>query len=114
MTAPVSYAFTDACTACGACLLTCPEHAIVAALPLQVREDRCTGCGECVEVCPADAVVELSAPVPARVPADHGGVARSASVLSVAGVPQLHDRVAPADAGGAGGAAGAAGSGSAR
>ena len=37
-----SYAFTDDCTACGACLLTCPEHAIVVGLPLPVREDRCT------------------------------------------------------------------------
>ena len=27
------------CTACGACLLTCPEHAIVAGLPLRVRDE---------------------------------------------------------------------------
>jgi len=61
--APVpTYVFLDACTACGACLLTCPEHAIVATLPLQVRADRCTGCGECVEVCPADAVLEVQPP----------------------------------------------------
>jgi len=42
---------------CGACLLTCPTHAI---RPdggrLYARTDRCTGCGECVEVCPVDAV----------------------------------------------------------
>ena len=55
----MSYLVTDACTACGACLLTCPEHAIVVGLPLSVRTDRCTSCGECVEVCPADAVLEL-------------------------------------------------------
>ena len=54
-----TYSFTDACTACGACLLTCPEHAIVVGVPLQVRDDRCTSCGECLEVCPADAVVEV-------------------------------------------------------
>lgn len=64
----MSYAFTDGCTACGACLLTCPEHAIVVGIPLQVRADRCTSCGECVEVCPADAVLQL---------ADHGVDARS-------------------------------------
>ncbi len=58
----MSYVVTDACTACGACLLTCPEHAIIARLPLVVREDRCTSCGECVEVCPADAVLELPTP----------------------------------------------------
>lgn len=65
----MSYVVTDACTACGACLLTCPEHALVVGLPLRVREDRCTSCGECVEVCPADAVLEL--------PADHGAPARA-------------------------------------
>jgi precorrin-8X/cobalt-precorrin-8 methylmutase len=51
--------FTDRCTGCGACLLTCPTHAI---MPdggrLAVRDERCTSCGECVEVCPADAIVE--------------------------------------------------------
>jgi ferredoxin len=57
----VTYVFTGDCTACGACLLTCPEHAIVAGLPLRVRDDRCTSCGECVEVCPADAVLEVTA-----------------------------------------------------
>ena len=84
------YAVTRACTACGACLLTCPEHAIVVGLPLQVRADRCTRCGECVEVCPADAIIELRADVPTR--ADHGVVARPGDDLRVAAVPHLHDR----------------------
>ena len=56
----MTYLVTDACTACGACLLTCPERAIVPSIPLQVRADRCTACGECVEVCPADALLEVS------------------------------------------------------
>jgi ferredoxin len=58
-------ALVAACQGCGACLLTCPEHAIrprreagATAKPaaLDVRQDRCTGCGECVEVCPVDAI----------------------------------------------------------
>ena len=52
-----------ACQGCGACLLTCPEHAIrpgprsaEGSRPLEVRTDLCTGCGQCQEVCPVDAI----------------------------------------------------------
>ena len=83
----MTYVVTADCTACGACLLTCPEHAIVVGLPLRVRDDRCTSCGECVEVCPADAVRELPSP------RDH---ARPAHPLSVPTVSALHDREVPA------------------
>ena len=50
------------CTGCGACLVTCPERALVAAprRPL-VLVDRCTTCMACVEVCPSDAIRELGA-----------------------------------------------------
>lgn len=50
------------CQGCGACLLTCPEHAIrpVASASgpagLVVLAELCTGCGQCVEVCPVDAI----------------------------------------------------------
>ncbi|MDA2814077.1 4Fe-4S binding protein [Nocardiopsis sp. RSe5-2] len=58
--APV--AVTWDCTGCGACLLTCPEHAIRPhGRPLDILAERCTGCLECIEVCPADAVVETGA-----------------------------------------------------
>ena len=48
---------SSACTACGACLLTCPERALRPA-PLHpvVIAPRCTSCGECVEICPTDAI----------------------------------------------------------
>lgn len=54
-------AVTEACTACGACLPTCPERCLrpvpagPGTPPLEVA-DACTGCLECLEVCPADAV----------------------------------------------------------
>jgi len=70
----VSVVVTQECRGCGACLLTCPEHAIRplrssgglggvvppganrAAGPLAVLDSLCTDCGECVEICPADAI----------------------------------------------------------
>lgn len=57
----LTYTVTAACVGCGACLLTCPEHAI---RPVGGRLhvlDACTGCGECAEVCPVDACVEVVA-----------------------------------------------------
>lgn len=54
-----------ACTACGACLLTCPEHALrpVPGRPALVVS-RCTSCGECVEICPVDAITLRGEPRP--------------------------------------------------
>lgn len=48
---------STACTACGACLATCPTDALIAARhrPL-VIDASCTDCLACVEVCPADAI----------------------------------------------------------
>jgi len=50
---------SHACTACGLCLATCPEHALVRA-PGRPRlmAERCTVCLACVEVCPVDAITE--------------------------------------------------------
>jgi ferredoxin len=47
----------DTCTACGLCIVTCPEGAL---LPGRKRPraavERCTACLACVEVCPRDAI----------------------------------------------------------
>jgi ferredoxin len=53
---PSPVVITQECRGCGACLLTCPTHAIRPAPALVVLVGLCTGCGECVEVCPADAI----------------------------------------------------------
>lgn len=55
------------CTACGACLATCPEHALLPAprRPLVVVT-RCTGCLACIEVCPRDALSTVEREDPPR------------------------------------------------
>jgi ferredoxin len=45
------------CTACGACVATCPTGALSPApLLAAVTDSLCIDCLACVEVCPADAV----------------------------------------------------------
>lgn len=57
--------FTDACTACMACVQACPTGALVksapqddTAIPPRFNAEHCTGCGLCVEFC-LDAAVFL-------------------------------------------------------
>jgi ferredoxin len=54
---PIPLSISSECTACGACLRTCPEHALRPApqRPALIAA-RCTSCGECVEICPTDAI----------------------------------------------------------
>ena len=49
------------CTACGMCISTCPERALLPAphRPL-VIDDRCTVCLSCIEICPVDAISEVA------------------------------------------------------
>ena len=49
------------CTACGMCISTCPERALLLAprRPL-VIDDRCTVCLSCIEICPVDAISEVA------------------------------------------------------
>ena len=56
---PGTVRIVDGCTACGLCIQTCPEVALLRA-PRRpaVVDDRCTGCLACIEVCPRDCIVE--------------------------------------------------------
>ena len=48
------------CTACGLCLITCPESALLRAPQRPAVVDAlCTGCLACIEVCPRDAITEV-------------------------------------------------------
>jgi electron transport complex protein RnfB len=57
----VTVVVDDRCTACGLCLITCPEQALLAAPKRPAVVDvRCTGCLACIEVCPRDAITEAT------------------------------------------------------
>jgi Pyruvate/2-oxoacid:ferredoxin oxidoreductase delta subunit len=48
------------CTACGLCLVTCPERALRPAPGRPaVIDSRCTDCLACIEVCPRDSITEI-------------------------------------------------------
>ena len=48
------------CTACGLCLATCPERALLPAPGRpRVVDSRCTGCLACIEICPTNAIAEV-------------------------------------------------------
>jgi ferredoxin len=56
----MSVVIDSRCTACGACIVTCPERALhrAPARPAVVNE-RCTHCLACIEVCPVDSIAEV-------------------------------------------------------
>lgn len=57
---PPTVTVLDTCTACGACLSTCPTRALRAAPRRPVVLDvRCIGCMACVEICPRGALEEV-------------------------------------------------------
>ena len=55
----MAYKITDACTACGSCVETCPSEAISEGDPIYVIDaEACIDCAVCVDACPAEAIVE--------------------------------------------------------
>lgn len=46
----------EKCTACGACVDSCPVDAITVDDVAVVDEDTCIDCGTCVEECPVEAI----------------------------------------------------------
>lgn len=54
----MAYKITDGCVACGTCLDTCPNGAIVEGDIYCIKAEDCVDCGACAEVCPTGAIVE--------------------------------------------------------
>jgi len=55
------YIVTDACIACGACSVICPQNAIIEneiSTPFYRIIDECNACGRCQDICPAQAIIE--------------------------------------------------------
>ncbi len=76
----MTVAIATNCTACGACIATCPTRALIPARHRPaVIDDRCTDCLACLEVCPVDAIE----------PRPH----RTAHPIEVESYRILHERV---------------------
>ena len=55
----MAYKITDECTACGACMESCPSEAIKEGpTKYTIDPDLCIDCGACVDECPVGAIVE--------------------------------------------------------
>jgi len=54
----VAYKITDECLACGTCLESCPNEAIIEGDIYQIDLDKCENCGTCIEECPTSAIIE--------------------------------------------------------
>ena len=55
----MAFVITDACTACGTCVESCPVEAILEGDPMyKIDPELCVDCGQCVEACPAEAIKE--------------------------------------------------------
>lgn len=63
----------DLCNACGICISSCEEDALVLENDLPVRDSaKCTYCGDCIKVCPVYAMVESRKGWLVRVGGKHG------------------------------------------
>lgn len=53
----MAFKITDECLACGSCLDSCPNEAIVEGDVYSINE-ACAECGLCVDECPTGAIIE--------------------------------------------------------
>ncbi|RKO66310.1 DUF362 domain-containing protein [Desulfofundulus salinus] len=54
----MAYRITEECLACGTCLESCPNEAIIEGDTYRIDPDKCENCGTCVEACPTGAIIE--------------------------------------------------------
>jgi precorrin-8X/cobalt-precorrin-8 methylmutase len=90
----VTVAIAATCTACGACLATCPERALVPA-PRRpaVLDSLCTDCLACLEVCPVDAIIPSPEPSPEAVPAEESVLVPAPPGFSVHPIEEASYRI---------------------
>ena len=58
----MAYVITDACDACGLCLLACyPEAIIRDPKKFRIDPEKCTDCSVCLDACSAEAILPPTA-----------------------------------------------------
>ncbi|MCL6638943.1 MAG: 4Fe-4S binding protein [Firmicutes bacterium] len=54
----MAFKITDECVACGTCMESCPNEAIIEGDPYSIDMEKCENCGTCIEACPTGAIIE--------------------------------------------------------
>lgn len=54
----MAYRITDECLACGTCMESCPNEAILEGDIYKIDPDKCENCGTCIDACPTGAIIE--------------------------------------------------------
>ncbi|MCL6478110.1 MAG: 4Fe-4S binding protein [Peptococcaceae bacterium] len=54
----MGYRITEECLACGTCVESCPNDAIIEGEAYKIDPEKCENCGTCIDACPTGAIVE--------------------------------------------------------
>ena len=73
------------CTACGLCLITCPDDVLVRAPKRPDVTGPCCGCLACIEVCPVDAFSVVDRSLAAQIVAESTGIRRPEQQFRIGG-----------------------------
>ncbi|MFZ5642406.1 MAG: DUF362 domain-containing protein [Bacillota bacterium] len=54
----MGYRINEECLACGTCVESCPNDAIIEGETFNIDPEKCENCGICIDSCPTGAIIE--------------------------------------------------------